>query len=230
MTWPSFISDLKFIVINSIFMRALSLVLALFTISISVNNQGIASEWPLLAQVTVAFLIFEAINYGLHRMMHELDGKVGNFLWRAHAAHHLPPRLYLLMHGVFHPVNAAFIQGIAIIIPIWLMGYSQQAVTVFFMIMAMHGLITHFNVDIRMGWFNYIFVGTELHRYHHSAEINESKNYGATLSIYDQLFGTFVYHPGTPPAQLGVVEPSGFPDYDQTLAVLKLPFLKQGPQ
>ena len=81
-----------------------------------------------------------------------------------------------------------------------------------------------------MGWFNYIFVGTELHRYHHSAEINESKNYGATLSIYDQLFGTFVYHPGRPPAQLGVAEPSGFPDYDQTLAVLKLPFLKQGPQ
>ena len=30
------------------------------------------------------------------------------------------------------------------------------------------------------GWLNYIFVGTELHRYHYS--------------VFDQMFGTFVYH------------------------------------
>lgn len=227
MTLPTFISDLKFLVLNGISMRIFSLALALFTISISENNQGMASDWPLLVQVVVGLLIFEAFNYSLHRLMHEGKGKFGKFLWRSHAAHHLSPRLYLLMHGVFHPINAAIIQGLAIITPIWFMGYSENAVTIFFMVMGMHGLLTHFNVDIRIGFLNRIFVGTELHRYHHSADVNESKNYGATLSIYDQLFGTFVYHPGIPPKELGVDDSLNYPDYDNTWAVLKMPFNKQ---
>lgn len=226
MTMPSFISDIKFAAINSGFITGLSAALALFTISISGNNQGMASEWPPLVQLIACFLIFEAFNYSLHRTMHEAKGTLGKFLWRVHAAHHLPPRLYLIMHAVFHPINGIIIAGLAIIMPIWLVGYSQEVVTMFFMINGLHGLISHFNVDIRMGWFNYILVGPELHRYHHSADVNEAKNYGATLSVYDQLFGTFVYHPGTPPEQLGVSESAGFPDYDRTMAVLKLPFSK----
>jgi len=226
MTLPSFISDIKFVIINTSFVNGFSAILAFFTISLSSNNQGVASEWPLLVQVIVCLLIFEVINYSLHRTMHEAKGRVGEFLWRAHAAHHLPPRLYLIMHAVFHPINGAIIISLAIITPIWIMGYSQSAVTVFFMVNGLHGLLSHFNVDVRMGWFNYILVGPELHRYHHSADVGEAKNYGATLSIYDQLFGTFVYHPGTPPVDLGVAESSGFPDYDRTLAVLKLPFVR----
>jgi len=226
MTLTSFISDLKFVVINSSFMSGVSAALALFTISLSGNNQGMASSWPLPLQLVACFLIFEAINYSLHRAMHESKGKYGEALWKIHAAHHLPPRLYIVMHAVFHPLNSLLIQPLAMILPIWTMGYSQDTVTIFLMIMGMHGLLSHFNVDIRMGWLNYVFVGNELHRYHHSADVNEAKNYGAMLSIYDQLFGTFVYKPGIPPENLGVDESAGLPDYDQTLIVLGLPFTK----
>jgi sterol desaturase/sphingolipid hydroxylase (fatty acid hydroxylase superfamily) len=140
-----------------------------------------------------------------------------------HAAHHLPPRLYLVMHAVFHPINALIIRGLVIVLPIWAMGYDQQVVAMFSMITALHGIISHFNVDMRMGWANYLFVGPELHRYHHSACPNESKNYGSALSVFDQLFGTFVYRPGLPPRDLGVSPESGLPDYDRTGAVLALP-------
>jgi sterol desaturase/sphingolipid hydroxylase (fatty acid hydroxylase superfamily) len=156
-----------------------------------------------------------------------MKGPVGRFLWLSHAAHHLPPRLYLIMHAVFHPINAVFIQTFAIILPIWWMGYDQKAVTMFLMINGLHGLISHFNVDVRMGWLNYIFVGPETHRYHHSADIAESKNYGATLTIFDVLFGTFVYRPGKPPAELGVDKSLAFPDYERTLAVLAMPFRRK---
>ena len=49
-------------------------------------------------------------------------------------------------------------------------------------------------MDIRAGWFNYLFVGTELHRFHHSASLTESKNYALTLSFIDIIFGTFYYN------------------------------------
>ena len=229
MTLNSFWADLRFILVNGAFAAAVSAALAYATISTAGRVDGIASVWPIWAQVVACLVIFEAINYALHRAMHEMRGPVGRFLWLSHAAHHLPPRLYLVMHAVFHPVNGLIIQVLAITLPIWAMGYGSTAVAIFFMINGLHGLISHFNVDVRLGWLSYIFVGTETHRYHHSARVDEAKNYGNTLVIFDLLFGTFVYHPGVPPQELGSPDPR-LPDYGRIGAVLTLPFRGDRPR
>ncbi len=223
MSLRSFWNDVKFAAINTGFVAGLSAGLALFTIHISGDLTGPAHSWRPQLQLLACLLIFEAFNYSIHRAMHELRGPFGRWLWNTHAAHHLPPRLYLVMHAVFHPINGLIIQSCAIILPIWIMGYRQEVVTMFLMINGMHGLISHFNVDVRMGWLNYIFVGPELHRYHHSARIEESKNYGSTLSIYDVIFGTLVYRPGIAPKDLGVMPEVNLPKYEDTFAVLALP-------
>ncbi len=224
MTWASAWADFKYIVVNGGAIAAISFGLAYFTITTAGGHRGPASDLPVAVQVIAALLIFEAINYTLHRAMHEMRGGVGRFLWGTHAAHHLPPRLYLMMHAVFHPINAFFIQVGAIVLPIWVMGYGPEAAAMFLMINGMHGLISHFNVDVRAGWLNYLFVGTELHRYHHSAVVADAGNFGATLSIFDQMFGTFVYRPGVAPLELGVDPKSGLPAYERFGAVLALPF------
>ena len=224
MSWRSFLADMRFAIINSAGLWLVRVLLALFTISMAGELSGPARGWHPAVQLVVCLMIFEAINYSLHRAMHELPGHFGRFLWRVHVAHHLPPRLYVMMHAVFHPINGMLIQPLAIILPVWLMGYDQRVVTMFLMINGLHGVISHFNADIRAGWMNYLFVGPELHRYHHSADPQEGKNYGATLSIYDVLFGTFVYRPGQPPAELGVSPDHSYPSYERTLQVLALPF------
>jgi sterol desaturase/sphingolipid hydroxylase (fatty acid hydroxylase superfamily) len=224
MTWRSFWSDIKFAVPNALTLYMVGILLAYFAISASANLSGPASDWPFAAQLAACLLVFEGLNYGVHRAMHELPGSFGGWLWKVHAAHHLPPRLYLVMHAVFHPINAIITRALVIVMPVWVMGYDQQVVAIFAMIMSLHGIISHFNVDMRMGWANYLFVGPELHRYHHSARPDECRNYGAVLSIFDQLFGTFVYRPGVPPQNLGVMPDCGLPDYDRTSAVLALPF------
>lgn len=224
MNWSTFWADLKFAALNGLSIGALNFLLGVFAISTSGNLTGPAHFWPVPLQLACCLLVFEALNYGVHRAMHELPGRFGEWLWEVHIAHHLPPRLYLVMHAVFHPINGLLIRGLVIVLPIWAMGYRQEVVTMFAMINALHGLISHFNVDMRMGWANYLFVGPELHRYHHSARPEEGKNYGATLSIFDQMFGTFVYRPGVPPQDLGVTPDMGLPEYEKTGAVLALPF------
>ena len=92
-------------------------------------------------------------------------------------------------------------------------------------IVTLQGLVSHCNLDLRAGWFNYLFVGTELHRYHHSANLAESKNYAATLSLLDLGFGTFYYRPGRVPERLGVLDPSAYPDSNELWKIMKLPFV-----
>lgn len=224
MTAASFVNDLKYLIGNGATVGLFSALLALFAITTAGQTNGVASDWPFLVQLVALFLIFEALQYGLHRFEHEGRGALGRFMWRVHSAHHLPDKVYVLMHVAGHPINALLVQGVIIIIPIWLMGYDEMVVVVFLMINSMHGLISHFNVDVRIGWMNYLFIGPELHRYHHSARASGNKNYGATISLYDQIFGSFVYRPGVAPAQLGVQEPKDYPGYGQYLRVLQLPF------
>ncbi len=227
-SWRSLPSDVVFVGLAAASIGMTATLLAMLSITIAGQADGPARDWPLWLQLPVLFLIFEFCNYWIHRAMHELRGSAGRVLWHIHAAHHLPQGLYVLMHAVVHPFNAMIIQGVAIIIPIWLMGYSPDAVLVFLVVNAFHGIISHFNVDMRMGWVNYLFVGPELHRYHHSAAIGEALNYGATLSVWDQLFGTFVYRPGEVPAALGTAPDAGLPSYRRVLSVLGLPFRSAG--
>lgn len=226
MTWRSFWSDFKYLVVNGTSIAIVNAGLAYATITLSADMNGPASSLPIAVQIILALVIFEACHYTVHRSMHEGRTRLNSWLWKVHAPHHLPDKLYVIMHVVGHPINQILLQIVVLVLPIWLMGYSQYAVAGFVMINGMHGLISHFNVDVRMGWMNYIFVGTELHRYHHSSDLRDAKNFGATLSIFDQLFGTFVYKPGIAPDNLGAADASLYPYYGDIATVLKMPFQK----
>jgi sterol desaturase/sphingolipid hydroxylase (fatty acid hydroxylase superfamily) len=54
--------------------------------------------------------------------------------------------------------------------------------------------------------------------------MSEALNYGATLAIWDLVFGTFVYRPGVAPAELGTDPESALPEYRRIPSVLALPF------
>ena len=225
MTWRHLLRrDLIFVVINGATLGLLGYVLVLLAINVADSSLGLLTGSSIWVQVAVGLVVFEALQYTVHRYMH-LDGSaLKNFLWRAHAIHHLPQQLYVVMHAVFHPLNAIPIRYCTQILPIWLLGYDPEAVFVFGSVIAFHGTISHLNLDLRMGWFNYLFVGPELHRYHHSASSHEAQNYGATLPLFDLLLGTFLYRPGTPPAQLGLSEADGYPGQHDPLTAVLFPF------
>ena len=77
---------------------------------------------------------------------------------------------------------------------------------------------------MRLGWFNYLFAGPELHRYHHSAASHEARNYASTLSIFDLVLGTFLYRPHQQPEALGLSEQNGYPGQHAPIAALVFPF------
>lgn len=182
-------------------------------------------ELPLIPSVLLILLITDFLWYWLHRWSHEAKGPVGRLLWKMHVAHHLPQQVYLLMHAVGHPINTLLVRMI-FTIPLFFLGFSTEAIFAAGLITGLQGLVSHFNVDCRAGFLSYLLMGTETHRYHHSTNQNEAKNFAATITLWDILFGTFVYKPGKFPDELGVSNPSLYPKDRQILQVLALPFLK----
>ncbi len=167
-------------------------------------------------------LTYEFFQYWYHRFSHEARGRFGKWLWHTHVAHHLPDRVYLLMHPVGHPLNLLI--SLALIqLPLLVLGARAETIFLFNALMSLQGLISHFNVDVKAGWLNYALVGAELHRFHHSADVQEAQNYGVLIPFWDLVFGTFFYTPDHLPARLGVATPALYPDSAEIRKVLALP-------
>jgi len=218
MTKKSFVRDLKYLILDAPTIVLTKSAFGIFAIWYSERHEGLFSHTNVFVGSLIFLVVFEFFQYWYHRLSHTYE-----FLWRIHIAHHLPDKVYVIMHGVFNPLNVfivtAIIQGLII-----LLGVSPEAALAATLMIDLQSLISHFNVDIRTGFLNYIFINSETHRFHHSAKVEESQNFGNTLAIWDLIFGTFHYRPNEFPEKLGVDPRLGYPESDQALKVLTLPF------
>lgn len=129
------------------------------------------------------------ISYGTHVAMHKVP-----LLWRIHRVHHLDPHLDVSTTTRFHPFEALAPAPFAIA-GIMVLGVSPLAVLLYEVFDAAMVVVAHANVRLPR-WLDrglsLVFVTPDMHRVHHSADQPETdSNYGATLSIWDRLFGTY---------------------------------------
>ncbi len=172
--------------------------------------------WPAIAQVALALLVSQFPGYWWHRLAHTVP-----LLWRFHVVHHSPERLYWMNAGRFHPVDTLVSYGITMG-TLLALGAPREALVYMSIWVAAHGLFQHCNIHLRLGPLNWIFSMAELHRWHHSLNVDEANaNYGNNILFWDIVFGT-VHWPRDRDAseEIGVSGLPGFPrDYIGQLAV-----------
>ncbi len=199
------------------FFIAVTLLRTLASHEITINHAW-PHEWPMYAQVILMLLCAEFMRYWVHRLAHTWPA-----LWRLHAVHHSPHKLYWMNVGRFHPFEKA-IQFLFDALPFIVLGVSEHVLALYFVFYAINGFFQHCNIDLRLGSLNYIISGPELHRWHHSKFPEESnQNYGNNLIVWDLLFGTWFL----PRDRL--VDELGLPNRNYPLhfvAQLKAPFIK----
>ncbi len=165
-------------------------------------------EWSIPAQMLLMMVMADGFRYWLHRFSHEQE-----FLWRFHAVHHAPHKLYWLNVGRFHPVDKA-LQFLFDALPFIVLGVSEEVLGLYFVCYAVNGFFQHCNIDVRLGFLNYVISGPELHRWHHSMHKAESnQNYGNNLIVWDLLFGTRFLPSDRQVGELGLINrqyPTGF--------------------
>ena len=207
----------------------LNLILGLFTIKacdwVTTHQFGLINwlHLPVWAVIIVGLLFGDLFGqYIPHFIMHKVK-----WLWKFHMVHHSDTHVDVTTGTRHHPGEWLFreffmIIGVFVIgIPVW----------VYFLYRAAAALFTHFNhanvripiwIDKPISW---IFVSPNMHKaHHHYKRPLTDTNYSNIFSLWDRLFGTFVYEdPKNLRYGLDVLDDST----DEDLAYqLKIPFDK----
>ncbi|MEM7259656.1 MAG: sterol desaturase family protein, partial [Pseudomonadota bacterium] len=161
----------------------------LLLVWLSGKTSGWSSPWPqqapVLVQVLMMMVIAEFFRYWIHRASHTFIP-----LWKLHAVHHAATRLYTVNVGRFHPLDKT-IQFVGDTFPFLLLGVSAEVFATYFVVYALNGFYQHSNASVKLGLFNWIIAGPELHRWHHSVIYREgNSNFGNNLIVWDSVFGT----------------------------------------
>jgi sterol desaturase/sphingolipid hydroxylase (fatty acid hydroxylase superfamily) len=158
-------------------------------------------EWPAYAQLALKVIAGDLLRYGLHRAAHTWTP-----LWRLHEVHHSPDKLYATNVFRFHPLEKS-LQFFCDTLPFLWLGIGADILALYFVFYAVSGLLQHANIDLRLGWLNFVFSGPEVHRWHHSRTIQESNhNYAHSFVLWDVLFGSYYRPPQRHVAALGLLD------------------------
>lgn len=169
---------------------------------------------PLLVSVVytaVLFVCWDASRFAVHVAMHKVP-----WLWRFHAVHHSAETLTPLTLLRVHPVESVVMQlrgvlvtGALTAVFFTLFGSKAQQVTVLGVNALTLGCswtlsnLRHSHVFLGWGIIEKVLVSPAQHQLHHSKD-HVNINFGTWLSIWDQLYGSFVSSRVGPPRAFGV--------------------------
>ena len=226
----SSLADVKVFFLNKVFMLFISpLLITQLIIATAIFNALSSLDWnpakfgshfavtTVIASFTTFLFLFEDFSkYIVHRWMHKLP-----FLWAFHKVHHSAEKLTPLTVFRTHPVEgvvfsfrSAFVQGISISFFYYLFGNKVDLATILgvnvflFFFNALGSNLRHSHISIRYWtWLERFLISPAQHQLHHSiAEEHYDKNFGASLAVWDWMFGSLHLSIEKDDFQLGVKE------------------------
>jgi len=159
---------------------------------------GLLLRMPPIAGFLLCWLIFDFLNYWMHRLQHAVRP-----LWAFHSVHHTQTRLTFLTANRIHVLEQLYV-GMLMIIPAFLLGMPQPRWLPILMVQVFSETMQHSRLTWTFGPLRRLLVSPAFHSMHHSVDPREyNGNYGRVFSLWDALFGTYV-HADEPARRQGV--------------------------
>jgi sterol desaturase/sphingolipid hydroxylase (fatty acid hydroxylase superfamily) len=142
-----------------------------------------------VAAFAIGFLGRAFLSWGTHYLNHKVP-----FLWAIHRVHHTDTRLDVSTTVRFHPLEFVFSTPLTLA-GVVALGAPPVAILIYELMDAGVTVFSHANV--RLPWWvdrplRLFIVTPDVHRVHHSSYQPETdSNYGAVLTIWDRLLGTY---------------------------------------
>lgn len=178
-----------------------------FDWAVSESLQQTIQSLPIWVQFAAILICADFVLYWEHRLHHEV-----RVLWPIHAVHHSVENMDWLAGSRGHFVQV-FSERALVMIPLYLLGASPEALNVYVVFAALQAVLIHCNTRLPFGPLKYIFVTPQFHHWHHSSEKPAiDTNYAAHLTLFDWLFRTMHFPKDHWPAEYGTTKklPSSF--------------------
>jgi len=149
-------------------------------------------EAPVWVELIVAILILDLIaQYGVHFFLHKVPA-----MWRLHIVHHSDKHVDASTGTRHHPIDFIIRESFALLAVV----ITGMPISFYFLYRILSVLFTywtHANISLPKGLdkgLSLLIVTPNMHKFHHHFELPwTDSNYGNMFSIWDRIFGTFVY-------------------------------------
>ncbi len=149
-------------------------------------------ELPVWVELLLALVVLDlTAQYWAHYLLHRIK-----WMWRLHVVHHSDTKVDATTGTRLHPGDYAIRETFALAALI-LTGAPLSFYVVYRVTTIFFTFLTHANISPPR-WLDatlsYVFVTPNMHKFHHHFERPwTDMNFGGVLSIWDRIFGTFVY-------------------------------------
>jgi sterol desaturase/sphingolipid hydroxylase (fatty acid hydroxylase superfamily) len=149
-------------------------------------------EAPVWVELIISIMVLDFIaQYIVHIFLHKIPA-----MWRLHIVHHSDKNVDTSTGTRHHPIDFIIRETFALAAVI-LMGMPISFYFFYRILSILFTYFTHANISLPLGLdkgLSYIIVTPNMHKFHHHFEMPwTNTNYGNMLSIWDRIFGTFVY-------------------------------------
>jgi sterol desaturase/sphingolipid hydroxylase (fatty acid hydroxylase superfamily) len=146
---------------------------------------GPVAKQPRWAIVVEMLVLSDFLYYWVHRLAHGVPA-----LWRLHAVHHSTQHLRWSSALRAHPAEVYL--HVLMAVPLFLIGFPVDAVTVVGPLTTVYAIVIHANVDVSARWLSYLFNSPRYHGWHHARDAKDGGvNFAGFFPLFDALFGTY---------------------------------------
>ena len=188
---PNFFFTLTTILINF----SLAFLLLKSSDWVSNNNFGLIHlyDFPLWIELIFGILLLDLVGAYL---AHYVEHNVKPF-WMIHLVHHSDHKVDTTTANRHHPLES-LIRLSFTLLGVFVSGTSIGVVMLYQSLSIISTQFTHANIRLSKKldkFISYIFVSPDMHKIHHHYRLPYTdKNYGNIFSIWDRIFGTFIYY------------------------------------
>jgi sterol desaturase/sphingolipid hydroxylase (fatty acid hydroxylase superfamily) len=147
---------------------------------------------PIWLELLLSIAVLDLVaQYGVHYLLHQVK-----WMWRLHIVHHSDKHVDASTGTRHHPFDFILRETFALFAVI-VMGMPVAFYFFYRILSVLFTYFTHANIALPL-WLDkalsLLIVTPNMHKFHHHFELPwTDTNYGNMLSIWDRLFGTFVY-------------------------------------
>ncbi|MEM7180359.1 MAG: sterol desaturase family protein [Spirochaetota bacterium] len=187
---------------NAFTLFSLNYLFSLLGPSVLAPLQNTFAKQNLFLQAFEVILLSDFCIYWGHRMQHQFD-----FLWRFHRVHHTAESVDYIAAFREHPLDNIYTRGIETL-PAFLLGFDLNWIAGFIAFRGIWALLIHSNINLRLGFLEYLIGAPHLHHWHHDKEKGGSCNFANLSPLMDLLFRSY-YSPERATQTFGIQEPVG---------------------